>query len=142
MVTATFHGRVFSGLGKGAYYVGHPGFKRRFRKLLEYDPFPGTLNLRLSSPREIQQRRRLRLIRGVSIPAFTYRGKEFSSVKCFDGAMRSERVTLTIPRITAYDDSVLEVVAPVKLRNALELVDGQVVTVSLETKLLRQLDVD
>ncbi|MDG7016415.1 MAG: CTP-dependent riboflavin kinase [Nitrososphaerota archaeon] len=142
MAAITFHGRVFSGLGKGAYYVGHPGFRRRFQALLGYEPFPGTLNLKLSSSEEVRRRTRLRARPGVSIPTFTYKGREFSSVKCFHGRMRAEKVALTIPKITEYDDSVLEIIAPVKLRDALGLLDGQVVTVSLETALLLHEDGD
>jgi riboflavin kinase len=137
-----FRGEVFSGLGKGAYYVGHPGYRRRFKALLGYEPFPGTLNLRLKSAGEVRRRAGLRAKRGFSVPAFTYRGREFSALKCFDGLMCGEKIALTIPKITEYDDSVMEIIAPVKLRDALQLEDGEVVEVSLETSLLLHEDSD
>lgn len=140
MASVEFHGEVFSGLGRGAYYVGHPGFRKRFAELLGYEPFPGTLNLRLSTKDEINARTRLRSAPGNSTEGFTFGGREFSSVKCFEGAMRGQAVVLTIPKITEYDDSVLEIIAPVKLRDSLALIDGQSVTVSLWTDLLLDKD--
>ena len=41
----TFTGRVFSGIGKGRYYVGHPEYQKRFEAALGYRPYPGTLNV-------------------------------------------------------------------------------------------------
>jgi len=133
-----FRGRVFSGLGRGAYYVGHPGFRVRFRRLLGYTPFPGTLNLRLADRSEVDDRARLRRKRGDSIKAFDYRGRQFSSVKCYTGSMRGEKVALTIPAITEYGDDVLEIIAPVRLRDALRLADDDEVTVRLEEDLLKR----
>jgi len=38
---------VFSGLSEGAYYMGMEGYRKQFRSKLGFDPFPGTLNLRV-----------------------------------------------------------------------------------------------
>lgn len=136
MAAVNFHGKVFSGLGRGAYYVGMPGFRKRFEDLLGYSPYPGTLNLRLDSPEEVKQRTRLRETLGMSVAPFAHEGKKLSSVKCFGGEMRGVGITLTIPEITDYDDSVLEVIAPVRLRDALGLSDGQTVPLSIGSDLL------
>jgi riboflavin kinase len=127
---------VFSGLGRGAYYVAHPVFKPRFVRLLGYEPFPGTLNLRLTSPAEIEARRLLGGKEGDSIPATKLDGQEFSSAKCFPGRMGGIEVVLTIPQITAYDKTVVEIMARVSLREALHLEDGQVVELAVLPDLL------
>lgn len=136
MATVVFRGRVFSGLGRGAYYVGLPGFRRRFEELLGYVPYPGTLNLRLNSRGEVKQRARLRETSGMSIAPFVHGGRRLSAVKCFGGGMCGVGVALTIPEITDYDDSVVEVIAPVRLRDALGLSDGQAVSLRLGSELL------
>ena len=41
-------GRVKSGLGEGRYYMSQKGYRAQFAKRLGIDPYPGTLNLRLS----------------------------------------------------------------------------------------------
>jgi len=128
----TFHGRVFSGSGRGSYYVGHPEYRKRFQRSLGYVPYPGTLNLRLDSLNEIGVRRRLRLEEdGIRIEEFIYRGEKFSSVKCFEGELERKKVALLIVSITHYDDSVLELVSPLYLREALGLRDGSEVPTTI-----------
>jgi len=129
----TFRGRVFSGSGRGAYYVGHPGYVKRFKKLLGYAPFPGTLNVQLDSEEDIRQRRRLRLRgEGLRIEEFHVAGERFSAVNCFKGRLEEQAVALLIVAITDYDDSVLELVSSVNLREQLRLKDGSAVAPTIE----------
>ncbi len=129
----TFHGRVFSGSGKGSYYVGHPEYKKRFLKLLGYVPYPGTLNVKLDSGEEIEERRRMRLgKKALWIGEFRHRGERFSAVNCFRGRMAEQRVALLIVDITHYDDSVLELISPVYLREKLGLMDGSEVSARID----------
>lgn len=44
----TLEGRVVSGMGEGAYYMSLEGYRKQFREKLGYEPFPGTLNIKLS----------------------------------------------------------------------------------------------
>jgi len=43
----TFKGKIVSGMGEGAYYMSLEGYKKQFKEKLGYEPFPGTLNLKL-----------------------------------------------------------------------------------------------
>ena len=129
----TFHGTVFSGSGRGAYYVGHPVYVKKFKELLGYAPFPGTLNVKLDSEDDIRQRRRLRLKgEGLRIEEFHVAGERFSSVNCFKGRLEEQAVALLIVAITDYDDSVLELISPVYLRQKLHLEDGNPVSPTIE----------
>jgi len=129
----TFHGSVFSGSGKGGYYVGHPEYRKRFLNLLGYVPYPGTLNVKLDSPEEIEVRRGLRLgKKALWIEEFVQRGETFSAVNCFKGRMGREQVALLIVEITHYDDSVLELISPVYLRGKFGLADGSKVSATIE----------
>ncbi len=129
----TFRGTVFTGIGKGAYYVGHPGYKRRIREKLGYVPYPGTLNLRLSTPGDIRHRKKLREDKGVRIEPFEHKGERFSGLNCFEGEMSGTRVNLLIIEITHYDDSVMELISPVYLRGELSLRDGDRVAVTIHS---------
>src|SRR5918994_4141036 len=46
--TMDFEGNVISGMGEGAYYMSLEGYRRQFREKLGYEPYPGTLNVRLT----------------------------------------------------------------------------------------------
>ncbi len=129
----TFHGTLFTGIGKGAYYVGHPGYKRRIREKLGYVPYPGTLNLRLSTQSDIGHRKKLREKNGARIEPFEHGGERFSGLNCFDGEMNGVRVNLLIVEITHYDDSVLELISPVYLRGELGFRDGDRVAVTIRS---------
>ncbi|NIP35021.1 MAG: DUF120 domain-containing protein, partial [Thermoplasmata archaeon] len=41
-------GTIVSGLGEGRYYIEQNGYRDQFRKLLDMEPFVGTLNIRLT----------------------------------------------------------------------------------------------
>ena len=125
-------GRVFSGMGKGRYYVGHQEYQRRFAERLGYSPFPGTLNLKLEDPEVVRSLDRLRKEGGVKIPPFSSRGESFSALTCFDGELRGEKVTLLFIDVTYYNETVAELISPVYLRERLGLKDGDQVEFTVE----------
>ncbi len=123
--TLQFRGAVFTGMKEGAYYVSLKGYAEGFARALGFEPFPGTLNLRLTSEAMIGQRRRLDLLKGIVIPGFADGRRSYGGVKCFRAkvAGRYPGAVLAIER-THHDSSVLEVVSPVNLRRSLGLKDG------------------
>ncbi len=128
----TFTGKVFSGIGKGKYYVGHPEYQKRFHACLGYKPFPGTLNVKLEEERFVELLKTLRSLGGTRVEGFT-RGKElFSALTCFDGSLSDERVTLLFIDITHYNESVVELISPTYLRGKFSLKDGDSVTFTID----------
>ncbi|MDG6900351.1 MAG: CTP-dependent riboflavin kinase [Nitrososphaerota archaeon] len=121
-------GRVFSGMGKGKYYVGHPEYQRRFRECLGYTPYAGTLNVKLEDPSTIQSLEDIRSKDGTKLKGFTLGGESFSPLTCFDGELRGERVTLLFIDVTYYNQTVAELISPTYLRGKLGLKDGDLVT--------------
>ncbi len=131
-----FRGLVFSGLREGGYYVSLGGYRRQFTKLLGFTPFPGTLNLRLTSPAQVDQKRLLRSMAGIFIEGFEDKARSYGSAKCFMATIGAQRkgAALVIER-THYDDTVLELISPANLRRELKLKDGDelAATVHLES---------
>ncbi len=131
----TFRGRVFTGLREGAYYVSQKGYAKHFKAALGFVPFPGTLNLRLSSPSQVEQRRELEVLSGVDIPGFEDAERSYGPVKCFRAEVERKYpgAVLAIER-THYDNSVLEVISPLNLRKVLKLRDGDECSVTAYLK--------
>lgn len=129
--TVLFHGRVFTGFGEGAYYIALKGYAAQFQKSLGFVPYPGTLNLRLSDPGLVEQRRLLKVLPGIEVLGFKDGQRTYGPVKCFRARVlgRHHAAILAIER-THYDSTVLEVIAPVNLRQALGLKDGDECTVT------------
>ncbi len=114
-------GRVASGKGEGEIYVNL--YAREFERILGFRPYPGTLNVKLY-PRYVELRvKSLREIRFLLVRP--PRGLErLADVRCYPAAIRGMAVYLVEPRIPGYDKRVAELIAPVYLREALGLRDG------------------
>lgn len=125
-------GAVFSGMGKGGYYVGHPEYQRRFEAALGYRPYPGTLNLKLQDSVAVDELRKLRGSGGVRIEGFELGGERFSPLTCFDGSLDGERVTLLFIDVTHYNETVAELISPAYLRGRFGLKDGDRMTFELD----------
>ena len=128
----TFEGSIFRGLGEGAYYIGLDGYKRQFGKVLGADPFLGTLNLKLETPVQVEQKRQLRTMDGVRIEGFERDGRTYGGARCYMAKVGGTipAAVLVIDR-THYDDSVLEIISPAYLRERLGLKDGDRVKVEV-----------
>ncbi len=120
----TVEGTVFTGFGEGAYYLSQKGYKDQFERKVGFTPCPGTLNLRLS-PADTVKRRELETYPALLVKGFRRGSRQFGDVRCYPAMINGEveGAAILINR-THYDESVLEVIAPVNLRSALKLNDG------------------
>ena len=82
-------GKVFSGLGEGAYYISLSGYKKQFISKLGYEPYPGTLNLKLSSNLHKQFIENLSNMEGVIIEGFTDKKRTYGNVICYPSMIDS-----------------------------------------------------
>jgi riboflavin kinase, archaea type len=120
----SLEGKVFSGLGEGGYYISMKGYKHQFLLKLGFNPYPGTLNIKLDSP-NIEARRQLEMYPPVTVEGFESRRRTFGQVKCYPVTINDEvEGAIIIINRTHYDASVLELIAPMNLRQKLSLKDG------------------
>ncbi|MGQ9720726.1 MAG: DUF120 domain-containing protein [Candidatus Jordarchaeum sp.] len=119
-------GELFSGMREGGYYISVNGYNRQFKEKLGFDPYPGTLNLRLKSYSDLQTKKLLLNYPGILIDAFENKGRTFGQVKCFKTRINDkvDGAVLLIQR-THYGEDVLEVISPLYLREKLKLKDGE-----------------
>jgi riboflavin kinase len=130
-------GAVKAGLGEGRYYLSRPGYKTQFQKLLGWEPYPGTLNLELSGA-EANKLRFLRRNPVFTIEPFQAEGRTFGGVTCHpaqvvgarSGAMECAAI---LPHRSHYTTT-LELIAPVRLRDALPCEDGQRLEVTVDLR--------
>jgi riboflavin kinase len=125
-------GKVFSGLGEGRYYVSLEGYKRQFEEKLGFTPYPGTLNLKI--PKEqMFFRAKLDEMDGIKIEGFKTKERTFGDVKAFRCRVDGIEGAIVIPQRTHYPKDVIEIIAPVKLRDVLGLKDGDWIEVEVIT---------
>lgn len=128
----TIKGEVFSGLGEGAYYISQEGYRRQFIEKLGFDPYPGTLNLKISNEKGLVLRTMLNAYPGIDIKGFKNKNRTFGSVKCFLATINDyERGAVVLAERSHYSENVLEIIAPVCLRERLGLKDRDEVKVEI-----------
>jgi len=122
-------GEVFTGLGEGAYYVSQPGYRRQFIEKLGFDPYPGTLNLKVEEQSQ-RERKLLETYPSITLEGFMNGMRSFGQVKCYRARVddRIDGIAVTALR-SHYGEDVLEIVAPKNLREILGLKDGDSVKV-------------
>lgn len=123
-------GKVFSGIGEGGYYVSLEGYKKQFKEKLGFEPYPGTLNVKILKE-YLFFRRRLDEEEGILIEGFSTPDRTFGDVKAFKCKVSEMLGAIVMPKRTHYPADVVEIIAPQKLREALKLKDGDLIEVEV-----------
>jgi len=130
--SVTLEGTVFTGLGEGAYYTSKEAYKKQFTEKLGFDPYPGTLNIKLASDYDIKTRREIEAYPAIEIAGFKNEDRTFGLVKCYPAIIDNKvKGALVTALRSHYDVSVLEIIAPFCLRKQLNLKDGVKVKVEI-----------
>ncbi len=124
-------GEVIEGIHEGGYYVAIKGYFDQFKKRLGFEPYKGTLNLKLSDTDNSILREKLHHIRPVIINGFKNQEREYGPVKCYDVYIyrfdnknnRRKAAILDIKR-THHKKNVVEILAKPYLRDYFNLKDG------------------
>jgi riboflavin kinase, archaea type len=133
--SVTLEGTVFTGLGEGAYYISKENYKKQLMEKLGFEPYPGTLNLKLNSDYDIKTRVELDAYPAIEIQGFQNEDRSFGLVKCYPAIIGNKvKGALVTALRSHYDVSVLEIIAPVCLRKQLCLKDGNKVKVEVYTQ--------
>lgn len=125
-----FEGTVVSGLFEGAYYMSKEGYRSQIRQKLGFDPFPGTLNVKIK-PEDFDKRRRLEKHPSAILEGFKDGERSFGSCKCYPLLLNEEiKGALILADRTIHDLSTMEIVSPVYLRRHFQLGDGDTIKIS------------
>jgi riboflavin kinase len=120
-----FSGTVTSGDGDGKKFMELPWVKRQITEKLGFTPYAGTLNLKLTEESAKQRKLLEKTPSAKVLPAEGY--SEGLLFKAFIGIVQC---AIVVPQVAGYPNDLLEVIAPVYLREALQLEDGCEVTVT------------
>ena len=125
MKTLSIRGTVFSGSGEGTKFTEFSWAKKQITEKLGFKAYPGTLNLRITE--DTYKLKALRNAKEIEIlpPKGFYRGK------CFKAAIDGVKCAIIIPEIPNYPENMLEIVAPLNLRERFKLKDGDTVEVTI-----------
>jgi riboflavin kinase len=132
----TLSGTVTSGMGEGRHYISLPGYMEQFVERLAYEPFHGTLNVTLTDE-SLRARAGLDSIDGVPIDGWEGDERTYGPATCYRATLETETgetfdpCHVIVPERTHHDERQLEVIAPEKLREELDLADDDEVTIRI-----------
>lgn len=130
--SVTLEGVLFTGLGEGAYYVTRDGYRKQFIEKLGFDPYPGTLNLKLTTDYDMKTRAELESYPAVELEGFENESRTFGPVKCYPAIINNRAKGAVVSALRShYNSSVLEIIASRFLRRNLKLKDGNKVKVEV-----------
>ena len=128
----TLEGTVFTGLGEGAYYISKEYYRKQIKEKLGFEPYPGTLNIKLSKDYDIKTRKELDAYPAIELMGFKNEDRTFGLVRCYPAVINGSIKGALITALRShYDASVLEIIAPVFLRKNLGIKDGNKVKVEI-----------
>lgn len=125
-------GTVAPGEGEGAYYMSQDFYQRGFEELVGFSPFPGTLNLEVEGS-DLDTLRALRNREALEIPQVKTPERTFGGVTVYPAEVEDRQAAIIFPHRTRHE-RVLEVIAPDKLRDELDLSDGDELTVRVNAR--------
>jgi riboflavin kinase len=123
-------GSVITGLGEGKYYMSLAGYRQQFGSLLGFEPYPGTLNIRLSQS-SLPIRKKIEAFNWIRIKGFSADSRTFGDARCLPCRIGNVPCAIVIPGRTHYPEDIIEVIAPVALRRQLGVEDSDTVTVEV-----------
>ena len=122
------------GLGEGSYYLSLPGYRTQIKEKVGFDPYLGTLNLKLETQADLQNRERLASLPSIQINGFRDEklGRFFGGAKCYIVKAGGVQGALIIPDRTHHSPNIIEVISPAHLRTKLKLKNGSEVKISIQ----------
>jgi riboflavin kinase len=152
---AIFKGKIVTGMGEGSYYMSLKGYKIQFKEKLGYEPFPGTLNVKLEDKIYMNTKREIKNYPSLYIHGFKDENRTFGWVKCYpailipeneknydelknihennEGKRKIEIISsLLLLERTHHDNSLIEIISPVCIKDTADLKNGDIVTIVLK----------
>lgn len=124
--TLTLNGKITSGQGNGKKFLALTWVKQQIEQQLGFTPYLGTLNLKLSA--ESTKRRKL-LQTADALKVQPAQG--YCVGLLFKATIGETACGIVIPKVENYPANLLEIIAPVDLREFLHLSDGDALAITV-----------
>lgn len=156
----SFKGKIVTGMGEGAYYMALEGYKRQFHDKLGYEPFPGTLNVKIEDKFYMNSRNNLINYASIYVEGFKNADRTFGWVRCYPATIvKDSSIQQTVQTSTSdhdsypgsnlnqnimtdvhvlllerthHDNSLIEVIGPYNLKETTNLKNGDYVLISIK----------
>ena len=124
-------GRVISGKGEGKYYMSLKPYKERFKNILGYYPYEGTLNIK-----KLNNNFQLDKLNWLEIDDFKYNGRAYYGAKILPVKIYGKigywvNGAIIHPKKSTHDKNIIELISNVNLRKFLFLKNNDIIIVNV-----------
>ena len=130
-------GVIFSDLGQASKFMALDWVQGALRESLGFPPYPATLNLRPSTPQDARlwekiQREIVAVPLAPAATGFCSAGLYFVSLQRLAGGEETVRGAVLLPAVVDYPKDKIEIVAQVRIKDALAVRDGDRVVLEFD----------
>jgi len=134
MTITTITGTLATGLGKATGFTELDWAKAAFIAQLGIDPFPGTVNLIVGT--DVDRAAWSRVKEGAPVVISPPR-TDWCDALCYLATIEGPEAqpipaAIILPDVASYADDQIELIAPVGIRDALKIGDGDAITIHVE----------
>jgi len=121
-------GTIVSGFEEGRYYLSLPGYRKQIREKLGFDPYPGTLNIKLD---ERWKRQHLHQLEAIVIGGFSDGKRTYGNLLAYRCRFRNQECALVVPLRTHHGPEVIELISQHSIKKKFGMKDGDRVKVTV-----------
>ncbi|MBD3405820.1 MAG: DUF120 domain-containing protein [Candidatus Lokiarchaeota archaeon] len=123
-------GEVVEGIGEGAYYV--EVYSEKFTEVLGFKPYAGTLNVKINNEVSRKAISRMKHTPPLIVQGFSHDGRTFGDVICYRVRVNDKiEAAIVIAQRTHHSQNILEIIAPVNIREELKIANHDEVKLSI-----------
>lgn len=123
-------GNVVRGLGEGRFYVSLEGYKSQFKSKLGFEPYPGTLNIRIKGD-QVWKRQHILGSEPIAITGFRGSGRTYGDIFAYRCHLEGRPCAIIVPLRTHHGSDIIEIICPFDAKKELSIKDGDTVRVAL-----------
>ena len=126
---STITGKILSGAGEGAYFTSIDWVQQQCNEKLGFKPYPGTLNLEISA-KDLPIIESWTHKKGIELIS---PDQKFCNGKALAVSLQEISAAIIMPeeKVRVHPQNIIEIIAPVNIKAALRVKDGDIVTVVL-----------
>lgn len=124
----TIKGVVVSGVGQGGYFTQLEWVKSQCLEKLGFIPYPGTFNIKVD-PAYLSLLDGIKRGKGIEILPPS---ADFCHARSYKVSLEGKEAAVILPLVDNYPPDILEVVSPLRLKEALALKDGDRVALTFQ----------
>jgi len=128
---ATLSGKIVSGAGKAAYFTQLDWVQKQCTEKLHFKPYPGTLNIEVGES-SLYLLEKLQKEEGIKLLS---PNPNFCNARSLKASLKNVSGAIIIPYedVNIYGKNIVEMIAPVSIKETLSLRDGDGVTLTVTT---------